>query len=179
VEGLEGTEHLPKWKGRLDIELDIIGNAEHGVLLFHRIVGRTGTGYYSIADRGKLREWLETKHGDLRPIGLFIPFEAAWKAVKEFMETDGELPRSIPWIASGRPSARYLSAPLSAADKFVIQNADSTAAKQKRRPLGRRFAFQIVCNPAHCTSWITLPALSLPWARYWPIERSSAESDTV
>jgi Immunity protein Imm1 len=100
AEGLEGTEHLPQWKGRIDIRLDMIGNIEHGVLLFHRIIGRSGTGHYSIADRGKLREWLETKHGDLRPIGLFIPFEAAWKAVKEFMEKDGELPRSIPWVAA-------------------------------------------------------------------------------
>jgi hypothetical protein len=34
------------------------------------------------------------------PIGLFIPFEEAWKAVKEFMERDGALPRSIAWISS-------------------------------------------------------------------------------
>ncbi|MNC98194.1 hypothetical protein D3C83_160840 [compost metagenome] len=38
--------------------------------------------------------------GDLRPIGLFIPFPVAWKAVKEFMETDGQLPKSIEWVAN-------------------------------------------------------------------------------
>src|SRR5712671_2127235 len=31
----------------------------------------------------------------------------------------------------------------------------------------------------HCTSWITLPSLALPCARYWPMFLSSAESDTV
>jgi len=31
------------------------------------------------------------------PIGLFIPFERAWLAVKEFLQTDGAL--SITWIA--------------------------------------------------------------------------------
>jgi hypothetical protein len=100
ADGLEGTEHLPQWKGRIDIMLTIIGNVDHGVLLCHQKIGRNGASHYSIADRRKLHEWLETKHGDLRPIGLFIPFEVAWNAVKEFMAKDGVLPKSIPWIAS-------------------------------------------------------------------------------
>jgi hypothetical protein len=37
-------------------------------------------------------------HGTPLPVGLFIPFEKAWLAVKEFMETDGKLPKSIDWI---------------------------------------------------------------------------------
>ena len=40
-------------------------------------------------------------HDDPYSLALFIPFEAAWKAVKEFIERDGELPKSIGWIASG------------------------------------------------------------------------------
>jgi hypothetical protein len=39
-------------------------------------------------------------HGDPLSVGLFVPFPVAWKAVKEFIETDGELPTSIEWIAS-------------------------------------------------------------------------------
>ena len=31
---------------------------------------------------------------------LFIPFAPAYQAVKEFIETDGELPKSIEWIAN-------------------------------------------------------------------------------
>jgi len=33
------------------------------------------------------------------PVGLYVPFEAAWHAVKEFIETDGALPKSIAWIS--------------------------------------------------------------------------------
>ena len=100
ADGLEGTERLPQWKGRIDIVLTIIGNVDHGAMLCRQKNGPNGVSHYSIADRRRLHEWLETKHGDLRPIGLFIPFEAAWRAVKEFMETDGALPKSIPWISS-------------------------------------------------------------------------------
>jgi len=32
-------------------------------------------------------------------IGLFVPFEIGRRAVKEFLETDGELPRSIDWVS--------------------------------------------------------------------------------
>jgi len=32
-------------------------------------------------------------------VALFIPFETAWKAVKEFIERDAVLPQSIEWIA--------------------------------------------------------------------------------
>lgn len=34
------------------------------------------------------------------PVRLFIPFETAWKTVKEFTETEGELPKSIEWVAN-------------------------------------------------------------------------------
>jgi Immunity protein Imm1 len=39
-------------------------------------------------------------HNDPLPVGLFIPFKTAWLAVKEFIETDGALPKSIEWIAN-------------------------------------------------------------------------------
>ena len=39
-------------------------------------------------------------HDTVLPVGLFIPFKKAWIAVKEFIETDGKLPRSIEWIAN-------------------------------------------------------------------------------
>jgi hypothetical protein len=40
-------------------------------------------------------------HGTPLSVGLFIPFRTAWSAVKEFIETNGELPKSIEWVASG------------------------------------------------------------------------------
>ncbi len=102
AEGLDGTEHLPAGKGRIDINFTVLGNPDHGVLLhYHKRDGRRGDIYYSKGDPKRLRERVETRHGDLMPIGLFIPFERAWTAVKEFIETDGALPGSIAWIASG------------------------------------------------------------------------------
>ena len=54
-------------------------------------------------------------HGDPYSLGLFIPFEAAFKAVKEFIETDGELPTSIEWLATPGPAAGDVSGPGSGA----------------------------------------------------------------
>jgi hypothetical protein len=51
-------------------------------------------------DLSRLGEFVESLHETQLSVGLFIPFPAAWKAVKEFMETDGELPTSIEWIAT-------------------------------------------------------------------------------
>ena len=48
----------------------------------------------------RLHEFVRTLHDDPMPVGLYIPFAEAWKAVKEFIETDGELPKSIEWIAN-------------------------------------------------------------------------------
>ena len=47
-----------------------------------------------------LRTLVKATQGSRMPIGLFIPFEQALKAVVEFIETDGALPRCIEWIAS-------------------------------------------------------------------------------
>ena len=48
----------------------------------------------------RLKEWVRNLHNDPLPIGLFIPFKNAWLAVKEFIETDGALPKSIEWVAN-------------------------------------------------------------------------------
>ena len=55
---------------------------------------------HSKGDLSRLGEWVRTLHGDARPIGLYIPFAEAWQAVKEFIESDGELPKSIAWISA-------------------------------------------------------------------------------
>jgi hypothetical protein len=105
--GADGTEQLPEGKGRIDIRLTMVGNLDHGVLLHYRKAGGArDESYYSRVDLGRLREWVKTKDGDLMPIGFFIPYEMAWKAVKEFIETDGTLPTSIAWIA-GRDIPDY------------------------------------------------------------------------
>jgi hypothetical protein len=99
AEGVDGTEHL-ELNERIDIHLTMVGNPDHGVLLQYR---KWGSGckdtYYSKGDFTRLEDLVWTGQGDLMPIGLFIPFDRAWLAVKEFIETDGALPKSIDWIA--------------------------------------------------------------------------------
>jgi hypothetical protein len=100
-EGADGTEHLQANKGRIDISLSLWGYPDLGVLL---IWSKWGGGhkqtYTSKGDLTRLRELVRSLHETPLPVGLFIPFEKAWKAVKEFIETDGALPKSIEWIAN-------------------------------------------------------------------------------
>jgi hypothetical protein len=100
LEGVNGTEHLDiADRRRIDIRLNMWGHPEHGVtLIYEKIGGGFGEAFSSKGDMSRIAEWIRTLQGDLMPVGLFIPFEEAWKAVKEFMETDGALPRSIEWV---------------------------------------------------------------------------------
>lgn len=102
LEGLDGTGHLLYGSGRKDIRLSMWGNPELGVLLQY---SKTGGGvprkdWFSKGDLTKIRQWVRSLHSDPLPIGLFIPFDQAWLAVKEFMETEGKLPTSIEWVSS-------------------------------------------------------------------------------
>jgi hypothetical protein len=68
------------------------------------IYSKRGGGYRidftSKSDLTRLQEWVRSTHDTPLPVGLFIPYEQAWKATKEFIETDGALPTSIEWIAN-------------------------------------------------------------------------------
>jgi len=101
AEGLYGTEHLDRKAGRVDVDLYILLNPQHGVVLgYNKWDGRENRKleYSSKGDLGRLQERVFSLHGTPLPIGLFIPFAEAWNAVKEFIESDGELPKSIEWI---------------------------------------------------------------------------------
>jgi hypothetical protein len=81
--------------------------------------------YYSKGDLSRLKAWVWTVHGDLMPMGLFIPFERAWLAVKEFMETDGALPKSINWIAEADiPDEAF-------PDPYLVARQEREAAARK------------------------------------------------
>lgn len=100
IDGLNGTEDLDiDDDRRIDVHLSMWGHPEFGALLFYeKVGGGFNEAFCSKGDMSRLKEWIRTLQSDLRPVGLFIPFAEAWKAVKEFMETEGELPKSIEWV---------------------------------------------------------------------------------
>ena len=100
VQGLEGTEDRVYGRGRKDINLTLWGMPGLGVLIMYDKIGPPDfrATLYSKGDMRRLRELVESTHSDELPVGLFIPFEKAWLAVKEFMETEGQLPKSIEWV---------------------------------------------------------------------------------
>jgi hypothetical protein len=101
IEGVDGTEHLEPYKTRVDIDLEMWGYPDLGVLLIYsKLGGGHRTKFTSKGDLGRLNQWVRTLQDDLMPVGLFLPFPQAWKAVKEFMQTDGQLPKSIEWVAN-------------------------------------------------------------------------------
>ena len=101
IYGLNGTENLAPFKGRIDLHLTLWGNPEYGVYLFYqKYGGGFGEAMHSKGDLSRVGEWVRTLHGDAMPIGLYLPFAEAWQAVKEFIESDGELPKSIAWISA-------------------------------------------------------------------------------
>lgn len=106
VDGLYRTEHLPplSWKTksqptRVQADLQFWIDPDLGILLYYT---KSGGGYseycLSKGDMMRLHSWVRTLHGDLRPVGLYIPFDRAWAAIREFMEREGELPQAIEWV---------------------------------------------------------------------------------
>ena len=90
---------MPRFKGRIDIKLSMWGHPDHGVLLiYEKVGGGHMEGLGSKGDMSRIREWVRSLHDTPLPVGLFVPFSVAWKAVKEFMETEGKLPTSIEWV---------------------------------------------------------------------------------
>lgn len=101
AEGADGTEGLEIHKGRVDINLNIWGLPNLGVLLYYSKWGGGNKLHFSSkGDLSRLTEIVRSFYGTPLPVGLFIPFESAWKAVKEFIETEGALPKCIEWIAN-------------------------------------------------------------------------------
>ncbi len=97
--GVDGTEDLPFDK-EINITLHIIGKPDLGVLLvYDRMSATDGYSYYSVGDPKMFRTLVEATQVSRMPMGLFIPFEQALKAVVEFIQTNGARPKCIEWIA--------------------------------------------------------------------------------
>jgi hypothetical protein len=77
-------------------------NPDHGIKLqYSKWDGRVGEKktYHSKGDLAQLKQFVRSFHRTPLSIGLFVPFEMGRKAVKEFLETEGALPRSIDWVS--------------------------------------------------------------------------------
>ena len=97
--GVDGTEDLPFDK-EINITLHIIGKPDLGVLLvYDRMSATDGYSYYSVGDPKKFRTLVKATQVSRMPMGLFVPFEQALKAVVEFADTNGARPKCIEWIA--------------------------------------------------------------------------------
>ena len=100
-------EPPPAWRrcarrSTVTVDLRMVGSPDHGVTLdFARWHGRTRRldRYCSTGDLRLLGRFMYSLQGEPYSLGLFIPFEEAFKAVKEFIESDGELPTNIGWIS--------------------------------------------------------------------------------
>lgn len=100
IKGMYGTENGVEYETRVDADLSLYGVPGLGVmLLYNKYGGGYREHYSSKGDLKRLKEYVRSLHGDPMPVGLFIPFHRAYEAVKEFIETDGELPKCIDWIA--------------------------------------------------------------------------------
>lgn len=100
VDGLRGTSKLPP-RERINARMFMTGHPNHGVSLqLNTWDGTRGSGrsYLSKGDVTKIRDIVYSQHGTPLLLGTFLPFPTGWLAVKEFMETEGNLPRSIEWL---------------------------------------------------------------------------------
>ena len=99
AEGVDGTEHLLREK-RSRITLALSAHPQFGVMLdWSKWNGKQRSSYVSKGDVTRLRQLVLNMHDTPLPVGLLVPFDLAWKAVKEFLETDGQLPKSIEWLS--------------------------------------------------------------------------------
>ncbi|MFM9943211.1 MAG: Imm1 family immunity protein [Hyphomicrobiaceae bacterium] len=100
LQGVDSTHDLPYGQGRVDINLNLWGCPGLGVLLiYEKIGGPDDFHFVSKGDLSRRGEYVRSTHDTPLPVAHFVPFAEAWEAVKEFMATEGQLPKSIEWVA--------------------------------------------------------------------------------
>ena len=113
AEGVDGTGHFePADRRRITVYLDMWGHPELGVqFTWRKSGGGHSETFYSMGDLSRLGEHVRSLHDTPLPVGLFIPYQDAWEAVKEFIETDGERPKGIAWVEENALPAGTFPAP--------------------------------------------------------------------
>ncbi|MDP3327924.1 Imm1 family immunity protein [Parvibaculum sp.] len=98
--------------GRVAVHLDIWAHPELGVqLTWRKWGGGHKETYHSRGDLLRLGEHVRSLHDTLLPVGLFIPWEQAWEAVRDFIETDGQRPESVAWLEESKLPAGTFPSP--------------------------------------------------------------------
>ena len=100
AQGVDGTDDRPEGEGRVDITMYVWGLPGMGnALLWTKWGGEKKLTYYSRGDQARILEHTRSLHGTPLSAGLFIPFDQGWCAVRQFIETEGELPTGTAWIS--------------------------------------------------------------------------------
>lgn len=101
IEGFNDAENWIPQNGQCKAALYLHMNLDCGVKLQHsKWDGRRLIIHNSKGDLGRLGEFVRSLHDTPLSLGLFISFDLGWRAVKEFLQTDGALPKSIEWVAN-------------------------------------------------------------------------------
>lgn len=101
VDGLYDTEGLPPRGGLVSAALYMYMNPESGVTLqYFKWDGRVQKSetFHSRGNLSLLNQFVRSLHGTPLSLGLFIPFEGGAVTVKQFLDSDGELPTVIDWV---------------------------------------------------------------------------------
>lgn len=99
----DGVEGAPWGNGPSYADLAMTGVPHLGVTLqYDRWTKSTRQRecYNSRGDLSKTLEFVRSLHDDQLSLGLFISFDEAWIAAKQFLESDGALPPGVPWVDS-------------------------------------------------------------------------------
>lgn len=86
---------------RIKATLLLYADPKYGLLLdYRRSSGEKRESFVSKGDLQRRLEWVKTQQGTPLSIGLFVPIERGWSALKQFIESKGALPTAIEWVAA-------------------------------------------------------------------------------
>jgi hypothetical protein len=96
---------------RIAVDLAIVGHPDLGALLCYQRLNHGGGVFFSKGHLSRSGGWA-TVYDDAMPVEFCVPFEAAWSAIEQFIETEGALPTSIGWVAGRDLPLEALREPL-------------------------------------------------------------------
>ncbi len=101
ISGIEGTEAQPDGRTRSGATISIRAHRQFGATLSHHwwdAKSATATTHLSLGDRSLLSQMTTLDDRQPYPIGLFIPFELAWLAFRDFIQEPTRVTSAVPWI---------------------------------------------------------------------------------